>query len=269
MILDAGLNLMGTTAPFSRIHVGTGTSTPSYVQTALDARIAETTINQGTNVYVAGTEPFVQNTFSGRFNAGVAAGNLAEIGVGNAITSGNPLFSRARILDLNGQPTVITVLADEYLDVEYTIKLYPSLVDTTGSVVISGTTYNWTSRSSRMSSPGVWRAGMIGSNVGVYPSSIAAYRNASLAAMTAQISGNNLGSQSGVAQPYINNSLNRSGQASAALSAWNHANGISGFSISGGGYYSYTEYQMVISPVLPKDDTKSIVLTFNESWGRK
>lgn len=75
--------------------------------------------------------PWVQNTLVFEFPAGRATGNLTEVGVGwtsdgviipNA--NNNRVFSRALILDASGQPTTLTVLADEILRVTYMLRLY-------------------------------------------------------------------------------------------------------------------------------------------------
>jgi hypothetical protein len=58
-----------------------------------------------------------------RFGEGIAAGNIAEVGLGWGNAT---LWNRARIKDAQGKPTVITVFADEYLDVVSEIRVYPA-----------------------------------------------------------------------------------------------------------------------------------------------
>src|SRR5690606_4774599 len=61
-------------------------------------------------------------TVSHQFGQGQAAGNLSEIGIQHTSTSG-PLWSRALILDGQGNPTTITVLPDDFLTCYYTLRI--------------------------------------------------------------------------------------------------------------------------------------------------
>lgn len=75
---------------------------------------------------------------------GVAAGNLSEVGMG---WGNSNLWNRALIKDINGNPTTITILSDEYLDVVSEIRIYPtpsvsgsfSLLDKNGNLISSHT----------------------------------------------------------------------------------------------------------------------------------
>src|SRR5690606_36950343 len=57
-----------------------------------------------------------------QFGLGEAAGNLLEIGIQHTSASG-PLWSRALILDGQGDPTTITVLPDDFLTCYYTLRI--------------------------------------------------------------------------------------------------------------------------------------------------
>lgn len=57
-----------------------------------------------------------------QFGQGQAAGNLSEIGIQSGSASG-PLWSRALILDGQGDPTTITVLPDDFLTCYYTLRI--------------------------------------------------------------------------------------------------------------------------------------------------
>ena len=122
LILDAGLNRLGTGGIIDRISVGSGNSTPTAGQTALDTLVATTTtaVGGGVNSYdsVGNTYAFSRSTY--RFATGVATGNLTEVGAG---WSGG-LFSRALIKDGGGVPTTVTILSDETLDVIYELRVY-------------------------------------------------------------------------------------------------------------------------------------------------
>lgn len=96
LILDAGLERMGTAAFITTCAVGSGSSTPVVSQTALDTLVASTTTQQATNSGAQSSSPyFGWKRITFRFATGVAAGNLSEVGVGWGAST---LFSRALIL---------------------------------------------------------------------------------------------------------------------------------------------------------------------------
>ncbi|WP_251258216.1 hypothetical protein, partial [Enterobacter hormaechei] len=143
---NAGLDLLGTTDDtyvYTFCRVGSGNTAPAVTDTVLVSQVASSSTQQAINNGVDRSGAFyawVRRTT--RFTTGTAAGTLAEVGV--SPTTSGPLFSRALILDSGGNPTTITVLPDETLDVTYELRLYPTLTDATGTVDIAGVTYNWT-----------------------------------------------------------------------------------------------------------------------------
>lgn len=146
LITNSGMNALGenTTgwyAAFARCAVGSGNTPPNFSDTQLNSLVARspddlanrssdsTWSNQG-----------VSNRWSGfrvtyTFPVGAAAGNLSEVGVGNAGTNANyVLFSKALITDSNGVPITITVLPAEILTVVYNCRVYQNAADVTGTV---------------------------------------------------------------------------------------------------------------------------------------
>lgn len=147
IVLDIGLNQMSVGTWIDRVRVGSGNSTPVASQTQLDSTIASTTtvltgsdsISKQTTTspyYVAAKRTY-------RFPEGVAAGNISEVGCGWG--TGLDLWNRALVKDLNGDPTTITVLSDEFLDVIVEVRYYPTqsfsgsfnLLNKTGQIVSS------------------------------------------------------------------------------------------------------------------------------------
>jgi len=124
LVLDTGLNRMNVGRWIDRCCVGAGNSTPIITQTALDTFIASTLVKQNPTTAIGTVSPcFYSVTLTWRFAAGIATGNLSEVGLGWGDTN---LWNRSLIKDINGNPTTITILADEYLDVISVIKVYPS-----------------------------------------------------------------------------------------------------------------------------------------------
>ncbi|RLZ06647.1 hypothetical protein EAH57_15530 [Acinetobacter sp. 2JN-4] len=133
LVLNAGLDRMSQGAWINRVMVGSGNSTPLITQTSLDNFVASTTTRtehastrQLTNL------PYyysLKTTF--RFAQGAAAGNLSEIAMGWA---DNSCWNRSLIKDSNGNPTTITVKANEFLDILTELRIYPNLNDVVSDV---------------------------------------------------------------------------------------------------------------------------------------
>ncbi len=136
LVTNIGLNRIATGSAFNGCAIGSGTVVPSTTDTQLQSLGAYTTnITSATNGMQISFSPFYgwsRKKF--RFVAGTLNGNYSEIGVGWA---NNQMFSRSLIRDGNDNPTTITVLSDEYLDVTYEVRLY---IPTTDVVTVAGLT---------------------------------------------------------------------------------------------------------------------------------
>lgn len=130
IVLDSGLVTMSSSASAQYIHgvqVGSGASAPVKSQTALDAPIAitTTTTSHWTETQNITDAPyFVSIKGSYRFDIGAAKGILREVGLVSRI--GNKLWNRALIRDALGEPTSLTILADDYLTVHCEVRVYPA-----------------------------------------------------------------------------------------------------------------------------------------------
>lgn len=92
-----------------------------------------------------------------RFIEGVATGNIAQVAMtyGSVNAANNTytgLFSKALVKDGNGTPITITKLADEVLDVTYTLRMYAPELDVTGTTTISGVNYDYIVRAANAGS---------------------------------------------------------------------------------------------------------------------
>lgn len=144
LVLNTGLARMANGTWIDRCCVGTGNSNPVASQVALDSFLASSTTVAAGVADVGGiqitTAPFYwfgRRTW--RFAVGTATGNISEVGLGWGNTN---LWNRALIKDAGDNPTTITVLSDEYLDVISEVRIYPSeatglfnLVDKVGTVI--------------------------------------------------------------------------------------------------------------------------------------
>lgn len=132
-VLDSGLRQMTQGAWLNGVSVGTGNSAPTETQTGLDNYVARTTTVQASSSgrQVATSPYYWWARVTYRFGQGVAAGNLSEIGVG---WGNNTLWNRTLIKDTSGNPTTVTILADEFLDVNFELRVYPKMTDTVKNV---------------------------------------------------------------------------------------------------------------------------------------
>lgn len=123
---------------------GAGTATPQPTDTSLQSflggggSVEEGWVTRNTTVSPRSI------TFGVRIrgNEGAIVGNVAEIALCRGTNSGGipnnstPIFNRARVVDEMGNPTTITVLSDEFLEVIYEITLY-AIDGATGTLTIN------------------------------------------------------------------------------------------------------------------------------------
>jgi hypothetical protein len=276
LIVDAGLNRLGIGVPFSHCMVGSGSAVPNVAQTQLTTHVATTASFAPSGqppgaVDLVNNFAYVRRTW--RFTPGQADGNLSEVGVGWAT---NTCFSRALIVDGLGDPTTITVLEDEYLDVTYEFRVYWPTADITATVTIDGDPYDTIIRPSLVGSWGsplqnflaLQGIQFVGSGLANDGATIA-YRDGTLGGF-----GNNTVMPDGVAMDtgiavsndgsYVNNSNER--KCKVVMTPFgNVIQPITGLFIpTPVGYF-----KCFFDPEIPKDNTDTLTINFTLSWTRK
>ena len=154
--------------------VGENNTPPSETDTTLVDFQAQTTTLQAFSVEFNTTVSprYARKIYTYRFGEGVAAGNIAEVGLvpssySMAVNASAPIISRALVKDAGGLPIVMTVLSDEYLDVIFRMTWYVP-EDVTGSVNIAvrgvSTPFNYTIRGIGLAeiTQRAWHTGQIG-----------------------------------------------------------------------------------------------------------
>lgn len=280
LILDSGLIGMGAANYLSTCSVGTGTSEPNAAQTSLDNLLVSTaTINSFTEGVVTSPEPrygWLRRVY--RFEAGVAAGNISEVGVGWSAVG---LVSRSLIRDPEGVPTSITVLPDEFLDVIYEFRLYPNTIDSSFTIESGGVTYACVSRPIGTGDNARWGGGTnqnVGNEIGyrvlaIAPRDSFSYQlvdvyNTGLQAHTANPTTSYSGATSSadtiVQHTYNNNSV---AQASAhyGLNKGNLSGGIAMFIFQSRGMGCH---QISFNPPIMKTGVHTLILNASVGWGR-
>ena len=155
LILNGGLdNIGGDINWMKNCYVGTGSATPVITQTSLDTFLVGTNTAQANSAGNSGIVPYYgwyRRTY--RFAIGVAEGNLTEVGVGPTNIT---LSTRSLILDGAQQPTTITVLDDEILDVTWEFRQYAATGDTFTTVVMDDEIFNVTARACDAEGDALW-----------------------------------------------------------------------------------------------------------------
>lgn len=138
VVTDLGVRMLlggasvSSSASFSvSCSCGSGNSTPSTSDTQIQSFIAGVTnaISYSTTRNYTVAPYYVRHSWTWRFPPGAAAGNVAELCVVNSASTpvaSSQAFSRALVRDEAGNPSTITVLADEYLEVTYELIIYPA-----------------------------------------------------------------------------------------------------------------------------------------------
>lgn len=267
----------------AKICVGNGTTEPDVNDTNLANFLASSNTNLGSGTFNGGSsnlgapDYISQTNGTARFNAGVFDGTtITEIGVCNGTASNPPVFSRALILDEFGKPTSLTILANEYLDVKYTLYYHPDLGDTQFSFVMDGVTYNCTARAANVNSNAFDNSGGASPIVKGAISISYVYNTQTLGEVTGQpvyssggrieLSINPAGVAYSTDMPYTHRN-----KVTIGTGAGNFAGGIGAMYLAN--YYSnrsgiLSRTQVVFDPKLPKDANTEMTFTLAKTVSR-
>lgn len=273
LILNQGLNRLGLGAPVNRMKVGSGSSTPSAGQTALDVTLAtsyfQPTVGNpneaGSNI--AGGYAWRRQTYRFAPGGSPVTGNISEVAAAWDAAD-NEIFSRALILDGSGNPTTITVLSDETLDVSYELRIYWPIGDSTATLVLDGVTTTFTIRPSDVGGwHNAWPPGFNPQGFAAPTGSSAAiaFGPGALGAMDVGPGGTYLSPTSAAIAvgAYVNNSYQRTFRVT-----WGLANGTTDFhNIRFDINCGYMKASA--SPPIPKTGSKQLVLDIQITWARK
>lgn len=265
LVLDGGLERIGVSADWlARCQVGSGSAPVTPTQTSLTSLLGSTTASVNNVSGAQASSPFFgwrRKTY--RFSEGVAAGNVSEVGVGWT-SSPAGLFSRALVVDSTGNPTTITVLPDEALDVTYEIRILIPEVDSTGIVTLAGIDHTWICRAAAAADVQVWAPNLNGSIVSFDLSTV---YNGAIGSLTGRPSGTSA-QISAVTSAYSANSRKRRVTASASLTQGNVSGGIRSIIIHPGSSANIGSFQIEFNPPIPKTSTRVFSLIMETSWGR-
>lgn len=272
IITDVGLNAMGLSNLFDLVaccRVGSGTVPPSVTDTQLQTFIAGTGVLQtSSSAMVAGPPRYAYAQWTRRFAEGAAAGNISEVGMASTVSNTTGiLYSRALVVDGAGNPTTITILSDEVLDVSYQLRRYiPSTADVPYSgMIIAGVEYSGVRRPLSIDSADDWVGYANTGSAGGRAYGSILVGNGGLAAITATGLPGSTSSVYPSNLAYSNGSLYRDYTATFGLNQGNLVGGINAIHAMD----AYGNYQWSVSPAIPKTASKVLTLTFRcGPWGR-
>ena len=271
LITNGGLERMGDNDDWlSRTYVGSGSAAPDFDDSAMNNFVAVTTSNQETNSGAQSSDPyFTWRRITRRFSAGAAAGNLSEVGMGWATA----LFSRALIVDAGGNPTTITVGADQFLDVTYEFRFYPKTTDDTGTFTLSGNlggAYDYVFRAANVTDISTvtgWSIGSSGTSMGRISGVQVARQvySGGIGSITQGPSGTVSTPSSFFPFAYASNSLARQAVIRLGLGDGNFGTGIKSarFNIGIG------TFQVEFTPAIVKTNERLLDIQVSHSWGRR
>ena len=274
LITDLGLEQLGVNAfpIITEVALGNGSAVPNVLDTSLGSYVNK----QRYSSVIGGTQStapyFGWNRFSFNFPLDSVTGNINEVGVMLNGQTETELFSRSLIKE-NGVPITITVLPTDYVTVIYEIRIYPPLTDTVANINIGSTNYQFTIRAANVTS-GYWGTSSFFQLTGLstsVSSSAAMYVYDSLTELgdiTASLSSTNAPVNFNTTLlPYEAQSKRVRVTFAIPVDQANFTDGLIGGILIGYGY-GYGAFQMKVVPPLPKDNTKTLSLTFAYSWAR-
>jgi len=283
LIVDTGLNRIATSGYLRSCHVGTGSSAPVNADTQLGSFVAGSGIPTGdSTVGIQSSSPYYawrRNVY--RFEEGVAEGNLSEVGIADGDDVSDVLFSRALIRDGAGDPTTLTILSDEILEVVYELRIYAPEDDVNDSINDdgpAGTSHATVTRAANVTSGhnttgwgvgGTGPSARTGANMALSTSgsSVKVY-NGNLGSITSEPSGTSSSVGSSVRttnDSYVTDSHERTATIELELDIANLTDGISAvfYKFNSGG-----AWQTSFDPAIPKTSDDQLTLGFKVTWQR-
>lgn len=148
VFLDVGKNTMGAQGWFNAIHVGVSNVVPVETQDQLQGWRGGSSSIVADEWGAQQEPPYYGWRKKTVHIEGIGNENLNEVGISQSGANDPTMVSRSLLRNLNGDIVTVTLLADEILEVQAEVRVYPPLTDSVGTIDINGTTYNWIARAS-------------------------------------------------------------------------------------------------------------------------
>jgi len=271
LITNSGMDQMATDTDglslFAQISnsilVGAGNTTPQFTDTSLETLIASSSpdyLNRSQGTELASNYSYYRQRH--QFGEGVAAGNVAEVGY--KLAGQTDLFSRALVVDSNGDPTTITVLSNEFLTVVYELRITHPASDSTATIDFSidgtPTPTDVIVRANGLSSIVYW----------AWDSDYAYKASLGAEAMTSTDTGTLFGNSSNNGSysygSYTSGSYNRDLTVSFGINNGNIGEPVNVIVMMN--TLCGSSWKVYVDPALDKDNTKTLSVTINIAWAR-
>lgn len=278
-ITEVGLEGVINPAWKQYCQVGTGIIPAADTDTALAAPVLSTAAISNITQSSLGSSPYYSQA-SCDYTFPVGAGTYTEVGVASGPHDGSfVMFSRALIVDSLGDPTAITVLADEFLVVTYRLRMYPNLTDEVGLIGVGADTHEYTIRAINVNNANLWQDSLQGGGESFkFSAAGGAFRTQGYSGGIVSITstnptGTSLFTKFTTEKPYIPGSYQFLTDAIVGFSDGNSAGHIGALVIfvltsTGGRTVGWGTYQIGFDPVIPKDSSIQLTFTVGMGWGR-
>jgi hypothetical protein len=264
LIVNGGLDRIAVGTVAGSVQVGTGSAAESATDTALQSYLAGSNSNGGFSDTYSSNEAvspyWASQTKTRQFTPGQATGNITEVAAAWTTATGN-IFSRALIRDGGGTPVSITVLADEYLVVQYTLRVYCPMDDVVSTINVDGVNRTVTLRAANAMSS-TWDAPLDSAFNNLSLGTFGVYDGA-IGLITGGPSGTNTSVGEAVST-YVNGNYYLDFTLTASLSQGNYAGGIGAlrFTTAAG------DYQVGLVPKVVKTSDDVFTAVLRVSWAR-
>lgn len=208
-----------TVSWLSYLAIGNGTGTPAFTDTALfGSQLGDRQVWTGGTVTGFAASYFYSRTYA-RWPTGNGTGTISEV-AGFSKSTGGEMFNHALLVDSGGSPTTIVKGADQSLDVYLELRNYPNLSDVSGTIDISGTSYDYVIRPYYFTAGSIhWSANAI-EDINSTSTHHWAYTNQGLIATNTQtVTGSSLGYATG-GVPYAKGSYYTDNYIEANIDNW-------------------------------------------------
>ncbi|VWX29561.1 conserved hypothetical protein [Moraxellaceae bacterium 17A] len=280
LILNQGLDFFGGGNGSDMMNycvIGSGNSQPVYTQNKLDTAVSGVAGTDSStkydydaaldgNLYKTNRER--KYSFTGLNNV-----NISEVGLASnySNTTTYYLCTRALIKDNNGNPTTITVLNGEQLEIYYKLWAVYDTTDKTGTLnlldgVGGNIAYNWTVRLARVTDALSYKS-RLGYALNYVPERWTTFNTGNLTDIKTSPSGAGENFYSNNLKPYVANSYKRVHEITLTVSQENKAIRSHTLSTSMGTYQIRFGSVANDSPIT-KTSTQTLTVPVEVSWGR-
>ncbi len=266
LILNSGLDRIAIGGFIAGCVLGSASSTPVVTDTSITGILGSSTTLQAQGVGTANTSTppyWCSYYWTYRFIEGVATGNISQVAMAfGTVSAGTTLFSLALVKDSGGTPITITKLADEVLDVTYTLQLFCPSADVTGTISISGVNYDYVARPASAASWAAYNPINTSATVLTYQAS------STLGTQLTAPSGSYVQTYTNTYSAYTAGTFYKDLAIYCDLNVGNVSGGIKCIYINAGSVWQIQYSNTSDSSAIPKDATKRLTLNVRISWGR-